>query len=145
MDEQSPNKKIKFSPSNIEQYESEFMHKHNIAMGYEPRPEPVIQQAESITELAMIAVYRRAIFDCFLPPAWLCECDKCQRWRETEDKFTDLYEETMDGISLTSVAHVFLEMPSNGSFEASTPKFSIPTYVACQTKERSLRKKDGLL
>ena len=40
-----------------------------------------------------------------------------------------LVPETMDGISPISVAHVFLEMPSNGSFEASTPKFSIPTYV----------------
>ena len=96
MEEQPPYKKIKFSPgpSNIEQYESEFMHMHNIAMGYEPRPEPGIQQTESITELEMrvfpcpspmrrtfqdmIAVYRRAIFDCFLPPAWLCECYKCQ-------------------------------------------------------------------
>ena len=112
MEKQPPNKKIKFSPSNIEQYESEFMHMHNIAMGYEPLPEPVIQLTESITELAMrvfpcpspmrrtfhdmIAIYRRAIVDCFLPPAWLYKCYKCQRWRETQDTFSDLYEETME-------------------------------------------------
>ena len=45
-----------------------------------------------------------------------------------------LVPESMDGISLTSVAHIFLEMPSNGSFEASTPKFSIPTYVVMSDK-----------
>ena len=45
------------------------------------------------------------------------------------DSVVALAPETMDGISLTSVAHVFVEMPADGNFAASTPKFSIPSYV----------------
>ena len=104
MEEQPPNKKIKFSPSNIEQYESEFMHMHNIAMGYEPRPEPGIQQTESITELEMrvfpcpspmrrtfqdmIAVYSKRYLIVF--------CHQLGCVSVTSVKFTDLYEETME-------------------------------------------------
>ena len=45
------------------------------------------------------------------------------------DGVPPLVPESMDGISLTSVAYVFVEMPANGNFAASKPKFSIPAYV----------------
>ena len=137
MEEQPPNKKIKFSPSIIKQYESEFLHMHNIAMGYEPRPEPVIQQTECITNLAMrvfpcpspmrrtfqdmIAVHRRVIFDCFLPPAWLCECYKCPRWRESQDKFTDLYEETMEVMRDEENQKVYSDTKMSNAVEVREP------------------------
>ena len=53
MSEVPPSKKIKFSPSNVEHYEREFMHMHNVAMGYEQPREPRPQPTEDIREVAI--------------------------------------------------------------------------------------------
>ena len=37
--------------------------------------------------------------------------------------------ESLDGISLTSVSHYYLEIPPHGQLECVTPAFSAPTYV----------------
>ena len=45
---------------------------------------------------AMIAMHRQAVFDCFKPPAWLCDCYKCQSWQKNQNEFVDMFETTMD-------------------------------------------------
>jgi len=186
MSEVPPSKKIKFSPSNVDHYERVFMHMHNVAMGYEQPREPRPQPSEDIRQVAMrvfpcpspmrntfqamIATYKRSVFDCFLPPAWLCDCYKCQTWQKYQSECVDVYEEsmdivrdeedrklspepqmgnmldsvvalapeTMDGISLISVSHVFLEMPAHGNVAAATPKFSIPSYVLASDQGKTI-------
>ena len=108
----NPTKKIKFSPSNVEMYEAEFLRIHDIAMGYIQRPVPLATPTKSIQEQlmerfpcpsplrdnfqALIAIHKQAVFDCFLPPAWLCSCYKCETWRGTQDEHIDFYENIMD-------------------------------------------------
>ena len=94
-----PSKKIKFSASNEQKYEEEFLRMHDIAMGYVQRPVPLATPTKTIQEQlmeqfkcpsplrdnfqALIAIHKQAIFGCFQPPAWLCPCYKCQTWHRS--------------------------------------------------------------
>ena len=154
-------------------YETEFLRMHDIAMGYVQRPVPLATPTKSIQEQlmeqfrcpsplrdnfqALIAIHKHAVFDCFLPPTWLCSCYECETWCGTQDERIDLYEnimdlkgktddlkasgarapfqsesiQSLDGISLTSGsrAHYYLEIPRHGQLECVTPAFSAPTYI----------------
>ena len=103
---------------------------------------------------ALIAIHKQAVFNCFLPPAWLCPCYKCQTWRAFYKDMMDLEQKTdninqaascvddrkvsgapfqsesvqsLDGISPTSVSHYYLEILPHGQLECVTPVFSAPT------------------
>ena len=87
------NKKMKFSPGSLEQFENEAMNLHNIAMGYVTRPIQDVNNQDLI-QLAMkefpvpeelhdsfqswIRKNQLAKFDCFLDPSVECDCYKCK-------------------------------------------------------------------
>jgi len=83
------NKKMKFSPGSLEQFENEAMNLHNIAMGYVTRPIQDVNN-QDLLQLAMkefpvpaelhdsfqswIRKNQLAKFDCFLDPSVECDC-----------------------------------------------------------------------
>ena len=85
-----PNKRTKFSPSNVQEQELIFMRMHNVAMGYEAREVNEASSSNDIVRLAnaqfpvpshihssfqdMLRIQRQARFDCFQEPSLACEC-----------------------------------------------------------------------
>ena len=106
-----PVKRTKFSPSNIEEQERNFIHMHNIAMGYEPRP-PVTNMETDIIALAnasfpvpssvhstfqdLLRVQKQAKFDCFKQPSSNCACYKCTTYWGRMDSDLDYFEKIQE-------------------------------------------------
>ena len=98
---EQPSKKIKISPSNVDEYERVFMLEHDVAMGYKtpnvlraPKVKSTMEQfMEQHPVLSPLHVSFRtwiartvlAKFDCFQLRNWMCECYKCAAWQKKED------------------------------------------------------------
>ena len=111
-----PSKRMKFSPSNVQELELVFMRMHNVAMGYEARE---VNEASSSTDIIRLAnaqfpvpshihssfqdklrIQRQARFDCFQEPSLACECYKCEKhWIRVNselDYFENVFAEKTD-------------------------------------------------
>ena len=107
----NPTKKTKiiFSPSNVDEYERQFIIEHQIAMGY---MSPIIPRTQNVVELMnqaypvpspLHASFRRWIdhqqaarFDCFKPPSWQCTCYKCVTYQLQSEKDIRYFEQMKD-------------------------------------------------
>ena len=105
----NPNKRIKFTSDNIDEYEKQFMLEHDRAMGYAPRlpqPESCDIRQVALRELAppttlspfmesfraWIKRNQLARFNCFQEPSWDCPCYKCETWRKQREEDTTMME-----------------------------------------------------
>ena len=96
-----PAKKMKFSPSNVDEYERVFRLEHDVAMGYATPTVPRVPKVKTALELFMeqnpvpsplhdsfrcwIERNANAKFDCFEEPSWQCVCYKCVAWQKKID------------------------------------------------------------
>ena len=89
-----PNKRPKFSPSNIAEQEQNFIRMHNVAMGYEPRTNSgtsidtdiiaiandalnskfLVPSSRHSTFQDLIRAPKQEKFHCFKEPVATCEC-----------------------------------------------------------------------
>ena len=112
--------KIVFSPSNVDHYERVFRTEHDIAMGYQARPSPrvddIVERANNAFPVPphihtsfrdWIEHNRQARFDCFREPSWLCTCYKCVTFQVQSDSEIAMFEAIKD-------EHEAVEFKSDG-------------------------------
>ena len=146
------NKKMKFSPGSLEQFENEAMNLHNIAMGYVTRPIQDVSNQDLI-QLAMkefpvpaelhdsfqswICKNQLAKFDCFLNPSVECDCYKCKTvigkvnadLNYFEDRLDSLENKKIEAMDVVQPFQQFVELPPM-VHETIVPTNAVPLDVS---------------